>query len=83
MSWVSVVVSNWAQLPRVGNRSVRNFTGGAELLSQRGDAPAFPCWDFMLTLLEAIAFVILVAVSFAGFAVAVMWTCAIWFGNKS
>jgi hypothetical protein len=37
----------------------------------------------MLTLLEAIAFVILVAVSFAGFAAAVAWTFAIWFGNKT
>jgi nitrate reductase NapE component len=36
----------------------------------------------MLTLLEAIAFVILVAVSFVGFAAALVWTFAIWFGNK-
>jgi hypothetical protein len=37
----------------------------------------------MLTVLEAIAFVILVAVSFVGFAAAVAWSFAIWFGNKS
>jgi hypothetical protein len=36
----------------------------------------------MLTLLEAIAFVVLVAVSFAGFAAAIAWTLAIWFGNR-
>jgi len=36
----------------------------------------------MLTVLEAMAFVILVAISFAGFAAAVAWTFAIWFGHK-
>lgn len=36
----------------------------------------------MLTLLEAIAFVLLVAVSLAGFAAALAWTFAVWFGNR-
>jgi hypothetical protein len=36
----------------------------------------------MLTLLEVIAFVVLVAVSLAGFAAAIAWTFAIWFGNR-
>jgi len=36
----------------------------------------------MLTVLEAIAFVILAAVSLAGFAAAVTWMFAIWFGNR-
>jgi hypothetical protein len=37
----------------------------------------------MLTLLEYIAFAVLVAVSLGGFAVAVAWTFAIWFGHRS
>jgi hypothetical protein len=36
----------------------------------------------MFTLLEVIAFVVLVAVSLAGFAAAIAWTFAIWFGNR-
>jgi hypothetical protein len=36
----------------------------------------------MVTLLEALAFALLVAVSFAGFALAVMCTFAIWFGHR-
>jgi hypothetical protein len=36
----------------------------------------------MLTFLEALAFVALVAVSLAGFAAAIAWTFAIWFGNR-
>ena len=32
---------------------------------------------------EAIAIVVLVAVSLIGFAAALAWTFAIWFGNKS
>jgi hypothetical protein len=36
----------------------------------------------MLTFLEALAFVALVAVSLAGFAAALAWTFAIWFGNR-
>jgi len=37
----------------------------------------------MLMLLQAIAFVVLVVVSLIGFAAAMAWTFAIWFGNKS
>jgi hypothetical protein len=37
----------------------------------------------MLTLLEYIAFAVLVAVSLGGFAAAVAWTFAIWFGHRS
>jgi hypothetical protein len=36
----------------------------------------------MLTLLEAIGLIILVAISLTGFAAAVAWTFAIWFGNR-
>lgn len=36
----------------------------------------------MLTLLEAVAFVAILAVSLAGFAAAIAWTFAIWFENK-
>jgi len=36
----------------------------------------------MLMLLEAIAILVLVAVSLIGFAAALAWTFAIWFGNK-
>jgi hypothetical protein len=36
----------------------------------------------MVVLFEAIALLILVAVCLAGFAAAVAWTCAIWFGNR-
>jgi len=38
--------------------------------------------ESMLTLLEAIAFVLLVAISLAGFAAALAWTFAVWFGNR-
>jgi hypothetical protein len=37
----------------------------------------------MLTLLEAIAIVALVAVSLAGFAAAALWTFAVWFDRDS
>jgi hypothetical protein len=37
----------------------------------------------MLTLLEYIAFAVLVIVSLGGFAAAVAWTLAIWFGHHS
>lgn len=37
----------------------------------------------MLTLLEYIVLVILVAVSLSGFAAAVAWTVAIWFDHRS
>ncbi len=36
----------------------------------------------MFTLLDFIAFVVLVTVSLGGFAAAVTWTCAIWFGDR-
>jgi hypothetical protein len=36
----------------------------------------------MLMFLEAIAIVVLVAVSLIGFAAALAWTLAIWFGTK-
>jgi hypothetical protein len=36
----------------------------------------------MFTLLEAIAFAILVLVSLAGFAAAIAGTFAVWFGNR-
>ena len=36
----------------------------------------------MLTLLEFIAFVVLVAVSLIGFAAAAAWTFAVWFAPK-
>jgi hypothetical protein len=36
----------------------------------------------MLTLLQVVAFVILVAVSLAGFAAAIAWTFAVWFANR-
>jgi len=36
----------------------------------------------MLVLLDAIAILLLVAVSLLGFAAALAWTFAIWFGNK-
>ena len=35
----------------------------------------------MLTLMEAIGFVLLVAISLAGFAAALAGTLAVWFGN--
>jgi hypothetical protein len=37
----------------------------------------------MMTLLESLAFFVLVTVSLAGFALAVMGTFAIWFGHRS
>jgi hypothetical protein len=37
----------------------------------------------MITLLQDIAFVVLVAVALAGFIVALAWTLAIWFGKSS
>jgi hypothetical protein len=37
----------------------------------------------MGTLLEDIALLVLVAVSLGGFAAAVAWTFAIWFGHRS
>jgi hypothetical protein len=36
----------------------------------------------MLTLLQDLAFVILVAIAFAGFVAALAWTLAIWFGQR-
>ena len=36
----------------------------------------------MQTLLEYAAFVVLITVALAGFAVALAWTLAIWFGNR-
>jgi hypothetical protein len=39
--------------------------------------------EFMLTLLESIAFLILVAVSLGGFAAAMTWMFAVWFGERS
>jgi hypothetical protein len=36
----------------------------------------------MLTVLEAIAFIVLVVVSLAGFAAAIAGTFAVWFGNR-
>jgi hypothetical protein len=36
----------------------------------------------MLTLLEAVAFILLAAISLTGFAAALAWTFAVWFGNK-
>ena len=37
----------------------------------------------MLILLQAIAIIFLVAISLAGFAAAIAWTLAIWFGKSS
>jgi hypothetical protein len=37
----------------------------------------------MSTLLEYIAFAVLIAVSLGGFAAAVAWTFAIWFGDRN
>jgi hypothetical protein len=37
----------------------------------------------MLILLQAIAIIFLVAISLVGFAAAVAWTLAIWFGKSS
>jgi len=37
----------------------------------------------MLTLVQGVAFVILVVVSLAGFVTALAWTLAIWFGKSS
>ena len=39
-------------------------------------------FGFMLIFLEAIAIVVLVAVSLIGFAAALAWTLATWFGTK-
>jgi hypothetical protein len=36
----------------------------------------------MLTLLQYVAFVILVAVSLGGFAIAMTWMFAVWFGER-
>jgi hypothetical protein len=35
----------------------------------------------MVALLQSVAFVVLVAVAFAGFIIALAWTLAIWFGK--
>jgi len=37
----------------------------------------------MLTLLEYVAFLVLVAMSLGGFAAAVTWMFAVWFGEQS
>jgi hypothetical protein len=37
----------------------------------------------MLTLLQYIAFLVLVAISLGGFAAAVTWVFAIWFGERN
>lgn len=39
--------------------------------------------EFMLTLLEYVAFLVLVAVSLGGFAAAMTWMFAVWFGERS
>lgn len=39
--------------------------------------------DVMMTLLESLALLVLVTVSLGGFALAVMGTLAIWFGQRS
>jgi type II secretory pathway pseudopilin PulG len=39
--------------------------------------------EIMLTLLELLAVLVVIAVSLAGFAAAVAWTLAIWFDRSS
>jgi hypothetical protein len=46
-----------------------------------GNAGAFPLEE-MLTLLEALAIVALIAISLAGFTAAVAFTFALWFGPR-
>jgi len=38
--------------------------------------------EFMLTLLEYVAFLVLVTVSLGGFAAAMTWMFAVWFGER-
>ena len=38
--------------------------------------------EFMLTLLQNIAFLVLVVVSLVGFAAAMTWMFAVWFGER-
>jgi hypothetical protein len=58
-----------------------NFNAGPELLNSGGRAQLFRI-EIMVTLLEAVALLILAAISLTGFAAAVAWTFAVWFGNR-
>jgi hypothetical protein len=64
-----------------GATSRRNFTRRAALLNRTGGAPRFLV-RVMLTLLQDLAFLVLVAISLGGFAAAVTWVFAVWFGEK-
>jgi len=70
-------VSPQAEIPSL----LSQLYPGRELLNHEATPRRF-LDDSMLILLEYIALVVLVAVSLGGFAAAVTWTFAIWFGNR-
>ena len=74
--------ASWLKVRATSPIKARNFAGALELLSPGGDAWAFPQGD-MLTLLNGLAIVALIAISLAGFAAAVTLTVALWFGRRS
>ena len=73
---------DFPRLMKLRQLVVRNFGGGAALINLRGGASAIPRWGLMLTLLQVMAFVILVGVCLAGFAAAIACTFAVWFGDR-
>jgi hypothetical protein len=60
----------------------RNFASAAEFFKSKGPRRTFHSMTLMLTLLELIAVLSLVAISLAGFVAAVLWSFAIWFGGR-